>query len=268
MTNGAPERDITPVHHVGAIGFGDDGPARLDANCWYNEDGRFAGQWLVSVDILPHEDLVDKDNPDQWDADNDQVIPESAWAMPATQARQLAALIVAAADAAELFQDGELFSEGLDEWPYGQRPDGRRARGGTENLETPAPRRGTPDAIRPPSAHYHHHHDERRHPQIGLCMAGQHIEREARYAATGLTPAQRDKLIWEWHSRGYSFQKIGDHLKMSKSAVKYIFDRLSGTPRVQTGKQSDMCQGCWGSFPRNQLNSDGLCLECTAAAPD
>jgi hypothetical protein len=99
-------------------------------------------------------------------------------------------------------------------------------------------------------------------------MAGQHIEREARYAATGLTPAQRDKLIWEWHNRGYSFQKIGDHLKMSKSAVKYIFDRLSGTPRVQTGKQSDMCQGCWGSFPRNQLNSDGLCPECTAAAPE
>jgi rubredoxin len=92
-------------------------------------------------------------------------------------------------------------------------------------------------------------------------MAGQHIERQARYAATGLTPAQRDQFIWEWHRAGKSFAQIGKHLGMSKSACKYIFDRLSGTPRVQ--KQSAMCQGCWDSFYRDQLNSDGLCPECS-----
>jgi hypothetical protein len=96
-------------------------------------------------------------------------------------------------------------------------------------------------------------------------MAGQHIEREARYAATGLTPAQRDQLIWTLHRRGVSYEKIGKRLGMSKSACKYIFDRLSGISRVQ--KQSDMCQGCWGSFSRDQLNRDSLCTECSESAP-
>lgn len=91
-------------------------------------------------------------------------------------------------------------------------------------------------------------------------MAGQHIEREARVAQTGLTLTQRDQVVRDLKHRGYSFQKIGDHLGMSKSAIKYIYDRLSGNPRQQ--RQSDMCQGCWGEFFRDQLNIDGLCSEC------
>jgi hypothetical protein len=40
-------------------------------------------------------------------------------------------------------------------------------------------------------------------------MAGQRIEREARYAQTGLTPVQRDRYIWEQHHRGVSYEKLG-----------------------------------------------------------
>jgi hypothetical protein len=93
-------------------------------------------------------------------------------------------------------------------------------------------------------------------------MAGQHIEGGARYEQTGLSPVQRDERIWELKHKGYSYAQIGKHLGMSKSACKYIFDRLSGTPRIQ--KQSDACQGCWGDFYRDQLNAAGLCSECAS----
>jgi hypothetical protein len=96
-------------------------------------------------------------------------------------------------------------------------------------------------------------------------MAGQHIEREARWAATGMTQAQRDKLIWEWHNRGVPYSKIGQHLGMSKSAVKYRFDALNGRPRQQ--RQVDMCQGCWDGFYRDQL-TNGLCPKCSTSAAE
>jgi rubredoxin len=96
-------------------------------------------------------------------------------------------------------------------------------------------------------------------------MAGQHIEREARYVQTGLSPAERDKYVWEQHHRGVSFQKIGDHLGMSKSACKYIFDRLSGTPRQSVSL--DMCEGCWQDFPKSQLD-DNLCPDCRGEPAD
>jgi hypothetical protein len=90
-------------------------------------------------------------------------------------------------------------------------------------------------------------------------MAGQHIEREARYEQTRLSPAQRDATVWDLKHRGYSYAQIGKRLGMSKSACKYIFDRLSGTPRIQ--KQSAMCQGCWRDVYRDQL-TNSLCPEC------
>jgi len=69
MTNGAaPEREARPLHRVGAMSFGGDGPAAREISCSYDDDGRFAGQWLVSIDIWEHEDLIDYDNPVQWDA--------------------------------------------------------------------------------------------------------------------------------------------------------------------------------------------------------
>ena|ERR1700722_1932498 len=97
-------------------------------------------------------------------------------------------------------------------------------------------------------------------------MAGQHIEREARYAATGLSDTQRDKLISQWHNAGHSFAQIGKRLGMSKSAVKYRFDAANGIPRQ--ARQVDMCQKCWEGFYRDQLNSDGLCPKCSAGASE
>ncbi len=106
MTDGAPpEQQASAFHHVGQMSFGEDGPDRLDVTCMYDDEGRFAGQWLVSVDIWEHEDLVDHDNPVQWDAERDEQLPEACWNMPPQQARKLAALIVKAAEHAELFQD-------------------------------------------------------------------------------------------------------------------------------------------------------------------
>jgi hypothetical protein len=95
-------------------------------------------------------------------------------------------------------------------------------------------------------------------------MAGQHIEREARWAQTGLSPVQRDERVWELKHKGYSYAQIGKHLGMSKSACKYIFDRLNGHPR-QTAS-IDMCQECWRDFPKRELGAAGLCSECAGTA--
>jgi hypothetical protein len=73
--------------------FNDDGPDRLEVSCVHSDAGSSAGQWMVSVDIYPHEDLVDKDDPNQFDAENGEIIPESAWMMPPKRALRLAALI-------------------------------------------------------------------------------------------------------------------------------------------------------------------------------
>jgi hypothetical protein len=91
-------------------------------------------------------------------------------------------------------------------------------------------------------------------------MAGR-IEREARVTQTGATDLQRDEIVWELKRKGYSYAQIGKHLGMSKSACKYIFDRLNGHPR-QTAS-IDMCQSCWRDFPKKQLNAAGLCSKCS-----
>jgi hypothetical protein len=108
MTNNgaAPEQEADPVHHVASMEFGDDGPARLDAAVWYQHVGRRSGQWLALIEIWEHPELVDKDNPVQWDAERDEQLPEACWAMPPEQARKLAALFIKAAEHAELFQNG------------------------------------------------------------------------------------------------------------------------------------------------------------------
>jgi hypothetical protein len=98
-------------------------------------------------------------------------------------------------------------------------------------------------------------------------MAGQHIEREARAAATGLTPVQRDKYIVQWKNAGHSFSQIGKRLGMSKSAVKYRYD-AAALGKSRQARQVDMCQGCWEGFYRDQLNEAGLCPKCAAGAPE
>ena len=91
-------------------------------------------------------------------------------------------------------------------------------------------------------------------------MAGQKIDREARFALTGMTGVQRDQFVWDARHRGLSYAQIGAQLGMAKSAVKYIFDRLNGHPRQTT--PMDVCDGCWRDLPKAQLNRDGLCEEC------
>jgi len=93
-------------------------------------------------------------------------------------------------------------------------------------------------------------------------MAGQRIDREARATQTGMTPIQRDRYIWEQRHRGVSYGTLSKQLGMSKSAIKYTFDRLSGKPRQQ--RQSAMCEGCWRDLYRDEL-TNGLCAVCLEA---
>lgn len=91
-------------------------------------------------------------------------------------------------------------------------------------------------------------------------MAGSHIEREARYAKTGLTGVQRDELILQLRRRGWAQHKIATHLGMTQPAVKYALDRLAGKKRNRTSYA--MCEGCGRNFPKEQVNNDGLCEGC------
>lgn len=91
-------------------------------------------------------------------------------------------------------------------------------------------------------------------------MAGQHIEREARYATTGMTGPQRDQLIIELRRRGWAQHKIAKQLGITQPAVKYALDRLAGKKRQRTNYE--ICDGCGNSFPRDQVNRDGLCEGC------
>jgi transcriptional regulator len=52
-------------------------------------------------------------------------------------------------------------------------------------------------------------------------MAGQHIEREARYETTGLTTLQRDELILKLRRKGWTQTKIARYLGMTQPAVHY-----------------------------------------------
>jgi len=68
-------------------------------------------------------------------------------------------------------------------------------------------------------------------------MAGQHIEREARYEQTRLTTKQRDQLIWSLRRRGWSQVKIAKHLGMTQPAIHYALNRLMGKPRRQVASK-------------------------------
>jgi hypothetical protein len=60
------------------------------------------------VTVYPRESVVNKDDPNQWDDQDQCVIPESSWAIPPQQARQLAAMLIKAAETAELFEAGDI----------------------------------------------------------------------------------------------------------------------------------------------------------------
>jgi DNA-binding NarL/FixJ family response regulator len=91
-------------------------------------------------------------------------------------------------------------------------------------------------------------------------MAGQHIEREARYEQTGMTGLQRDQLILRLRSRGYSQAKIAHHLGMTQQAISYALMRLAGKSRRYS--TTEVCDGCQRSFPKEQINIDGFCAGC------
>jgi len=87
------DRQATPFHPVGAMLFQD---VRLDVGCWHDDDADspLAGHWLVEVTCWQNPVDPDSDDP-----------PEACYTMAPTEARELIALITAAAEAAELFQE-------------------------------------------------------------------------------------------------------------------------------------------------------------------
>jgi hypothetical protein len=70
-------------------------------------------------------------------------------------------------------------------------------------------------------------------------MAGQHIEREARFELTGMTDLQRDRTILNLYRRRWPQRDIAAALGMTPAAIKYAIDRLTGTPRRQSKKVFD-----------------------------
>jgi transcriptional regulator with XRE-family HTH domain len=93
---------------------------------------------------------------------------------------------------------------------------------------------------------------------------GQHIEREARYEATGLSPAQRKEYVRQLMNRGWSERQIASRLGIGASTAHYICAELKGRPRQSVSLR--MCEGCWGDFPKDQLGPTGLCPECRTMA--
>lgn len=93
---------VNSLHGVDSMEFGENGPEQLDAGCVFDD-----GEWLVDITIWEHPELVDPENPVQFDADRGEQIPEASWAMSPQRARELAALIIRAAEVAELFQSGD-----------------------------------------------------------------------------------------------------------------------------------------------------------------
>lgn len=85
---------------------------------------------------------------------------------------------------------------------------------------------------------------------------GQHIERESRFEATGLTPAQRAAYVKRLSAAGWSVRRIAKAVKMSPTGVQYILKPRSELVRYV------MCEGCWGTVPAKALNADGLCSDC------
>jgi hypothetical protein len=95
------------IHPLSEMGFNEDGPDRLTVGAFFDEAGLTPSQWIVDVTIYPREELVNKDDSNQWDEQDQCVIPESSWAIPPEQARRLAAMLIKAAEIAELFQAGD-----------------------------------------------------------------------------------------------------------------------------------------------------------------
>lgn len=93
-------------------------------------------------------------------------------------------------------------------------------------------------------------------------MGGQHIERQARYEQSGVTTAERDRIIAALHNRGYSQRQIAKHLGITQPAVHYRLLHLAGKERNRA--RYDMCDSCGENVEKTELNADGLCPECVS----
>ncbi len=92
---------------------------------------------------------------------------------------------------------------------------------------------------------------------------GQHMEREARYAVGGFSPVERDELIWKLHNQGWTQQRISRTVGMTQAGISHALKRLQGIQRKRSAYR--LCQGwCCETFPKQQLNADGLCKDCAA----
>jgi hypothetical protein len=91
-------------------------------------------------------------------------------------------------------------------------------------------------------------------------MAGQHIEREARYEKTRMSPAKRDEMILALYRRGVSEAKIAARVGLSTGGTHYAIRRLTGRARVQVKWVT--CESCWDEHLPEELDRNGLCVEC------
>jgi len=92
-------------------------------------------------------------------------------------------------------------------------------------------------------------------------MAGQKMEREARFEATGLTPAQRLEYVRRRVNAGWSERQIARALGVCPATAHHLVHEVrTGQKRVSI--RQAMCEGCWEDFPAKQLNRDGLCPDC------
>lgn len=94
-------------------------------------------------------------------------------------------------------------------------------------------------------------------------MAGQHIERQARYEETGMTSVTRDQLILRLRRKGWTIQRIANHVGLTTPAVHYALKRLTGVKRNRA-PAVEMREGCWDDVPAGGLNRDGLCAVCVS----
>ena len=90
-------------------------------------------------------------------------------------------------------------------------------------------------------------------------VTGQHIEREARYALTKMTPVQRTDYVRRAVAASWSERQIARALGMAPSSIHYIVEAVKGRPHKTA--QRAICAGCGRRFPVVQLD-DGLCQDC------
>lgn len=92
-----------------------------------------------------------------------------------------------------------------------------------------------------------------------IVMAGQNINRTARYELTGLTDQQRDVQILKLSRAGWTQVQIAKKFGIAQSAVHYSLLRSRGIKRKTY--RYEACDGCGSNFAPSEL-VDFFCKEC------